>query len=95
MKVRELIQKLLNYNQDADISTSFSEDITLGFIFTNNDGDEFTEKTTPYVFIEPADSCPDCIHLHYECGEGMCSFYDKPCKEVTECYQFESNDEYD
>lgn len=94
MKVRELVQRLLEYNQDADISTSFSEDITLGFIFTNNDGKVFTKRTTPYVFIEPADSCPSCVHLYYECGEGMCSFYDKPCQEVEECYQFESDDEY-
>ena len=73
----------------------FRKDITLGFIYINNDGGEFTKKTTPQVFIEPVDSCPSCGHLYYECEEGMCSFYNKPCKEVKECYQFESDDEYD
>lgn len=86
MKVRELIQRLLEYNQDAEITTVFSEDITLAFIYTGENGEIFSKQSTPIVFIEPADSCPSCVHRD---DEGLCGFYGKPCADVEECYQFE------
>ena len=86
MKVRELIQKLSVYNLDADVTTPFSEDITLSFICKDDNGNVFSEKTTMLVFIEPCDSCPSCVHRD---DEGLCGFYGKPCADVEECYQFE------
>lgn len=48
MKVSELIDELKNYNSDAEITTTYSETIELGFI----DGDgEYSKEDTPLVFV--------------------------------------------
>ena len=84
------------FNQNADITLTTSEDIALSYICKDAiSGEELTEKTTNLVFIEPSDECVKCAWLYIECGEGMCSFYNKPCKEVEECYQFEEVDDYE
>ena len=96
MKISKLINELSTFNQDADVTLTTSEDITLSFIFKNMDtGEILTKKTTRQVFIEPCDQCPECTNLYYDCEEGMCSFYNKPCKEVEECYQFEEVNNYE
>lgn len=93
MKVKELIRELEEYNMDADITTSISEDI--GIAYVCSDGiNPFTKKTTPQLFIEPMDSCPICPHNYMDDATETrwCSIYDKPCGEVEECYEWESDD---
>lgn len=89
MKVKELSEKLKEYNPNADITTPMSEDITLSYIHKDQDDNNYTKKTTKLVFIEPMDSCPTCIHEYNDVGIMMCSYYGKPCRMVDECYQFE------
>lgn len=88
MKNEDLIRKLSKYNKDADVTLTTSEDITLSYI--SNDG-EFSKEDTPFIFIEPMDNCPECVHEYIHDDEGVkwCSFYDKPCRDVKECFQFE------
>ena len=52
MKNKELIEKLKEFNLEADVTTPFSEDICIGYI---DDDEKYNEKTTPIVFIEPCD----------------------------------------
>lgn len=75
---------------DADITTSISEDICIAYL-SNNGTDELTKKTTTQIFIEPTDSCPLCEHSYMSDEEMVrwCSFYDKACADVEECYQYE------
>lgn len=94
MKVFELIDKLKTFNPDANISLTSSEDICLSYIFKNINGEDYTKKDTLQVFIEPTDECSTCIHEYTTDGERLCSYYEKPCKNVEECYQYEEfNDE--
>ena len=81
-------KKLKAYNQDADCTLTTSEDITISYI---DDDGKYTKKNTPIVFIEPMDKCPECVHeyMHEDYDVRWCSFYDKECKKVEECYQFE------
>lgn len=51
MKNRELIERLLEYNWDADVSLTTSEDIYLSYIC--EDGED--ERTTKQIFIEGCD----------------------------------------
>lgn len=76
---------------DADVTTPMSEDICISYICKSNDGDELTKKSTPQVFIEPTDSCPLCDNNYMDDASETrwCSFYDKPCRDVVECYQWE------
>lgn len=92
LKINELISKLKEYNPEADISLTSSEDITLGYIFKSLDGEVYTKETTKQVFIEPTDSCPVCEFEYIENGIRMCSFYEKTCKSVKECFAFEESD---
>ena len=89
MKVCKLIEKLKEYNQEADITLTTSEEITLGYIFKTEDGTEYSKKTTKQVFIEPCDECPSCVHEYMNGDEMWCSFYDKSCETVEDCYQYE------
>ena len=96
MKVSELIDSLKKFNPDADITTPYSEDICLGWIYKDPEtGDELTKQSTMQVFIEQTDSCPTCVHEYTNTGVRMCSFYQKPCKLVEECYQYEEFTEYE
>ena len=88
-----MIESLKGYNQDADITLTTSEDITLSYICRDKDENILTKENTPIVFIEPTDECPQCVHEYTDTGERMCSFYNKPCKMVEECYQFEEFDD--
>lgn len=90
---KDLIEKLKEYNPNADVSLVDSEDITIGFICKTGDGKNFTPQTTPQLFIEGVDLCPTCVHEYIEDRERMCSFYGKPCRMVGECFQFEEYDE--
>lgn len=89
MKVKELIKELLEFDMDADVTTSISEDICISYISKSTEDVEYTEKTTPQVFIEPTDNCPICDYNYMNEEEEVrwCDFYDKPCKDVEECYQ--------
>ena len=55
MKVSELITKLMNYNQDAEITTPYSETIDLSYICIDNEGNPLDSRETPIVFIELCD----------------------------------------
>lgn len=93
MKNKDLIKKLQEYNLDADVSLVDSEDITIGFICKDHDGNDYIPTTTPQLFIEGVDLCPTCVHEYIEDSERMCSFYGRPCRMVGECYQYEEFDE--
>ena len=60
MKVSELIHKLYNYNQDAEITTPYSETIELSYICIDGDGNPVDSRETPIVFIEGVDYEQDC-----------------------------------
>lgn len=66
MKNRELIKQLLNYNMDADVTLTTSEDITLSFICVDANGEILSEKETSLIFIEGIDKVPD---ENYYCDE--------------------------
>ena len=94
LKIRKLIEKLKAYNQEADITLTTSEDITISYICKDPKTDQdWTPQTTMQCFIEAMDECPQCVHEYMNGDERWCSFYDKVCKEVQECYQFEEFDE--
>ena len=89
MKVKTLIEKLKEFNQEADITLTTSEDICLSYICKNPDtGEKLTKTNTKQVFIEPTDECPSCFHECISEGKLWCSFYEKWCREVEECYQY-------
>ena len=56
MKVKELIKELKEFNPNANISLTTSEDIILSYI---DWGGADNEKTTKQVFIEPCDAIAD------------------------------------
>ena len=89
MKIKELISKLSEYNEDADITLVDSEDITVSYICENLNGEKLTPKTTMQCFIEPMDNCIECASEYMKDDIRWCSFYDKPCIDVDECYNFE------
>lgn len=55
LKVKELIEILWNYNQDAEITTPYSETIDVSYICIDNDGNPVDSRETPLVFIELCD----------------------------------------
>lgn len=90
MKVSKLIEQLQDFNPNADITLPCSEDICIGWICKDyKTGEELTKKTTPQLFIEFDEECPVCVHSYIDDGERFCSYYDKHCADVEECYQFE------
>ena len=94
MKISKFIELLKTYNQNADITLTYSEDITLSYICKDKDYNDLTKEDTPIVFIEPVDECPQCVHEYMgDDDERWCSFYGKPCKMIEECFQFEEFDE--
>lgn len=48
MIVSELIEQLKSYNPDAEVTTTYSETIELGYV--DCDG-RYTERDTPIVFV--------------------------------------------
>ena len=93
MKIKKLIELLKTYNQDADITLTTSEDITVSYICKDTNGNPLSKETTMQCFIEGMDNCPECVHEYMNGDDRWCSFYDKECKKVDECYQFEEFDE--
>ena len=90
MLVKEFIAKLEKYNPDAEITLTTSEDITLSYICKDKNGNDLSIKNTPIIFIEPMDECPQCVHEYVgDDDRRWCSFYNKPCRMVEECFQFE------
>lgn len=55
MKVSELIHKLYNFNQDAEVTTPYSETITISYIYIDEMGNPLDSRETPVVFIEGCD----------------------------------------
>ena len=92
MLIKDFIKELSVYNPDADITLTTSENITTSFVCKDKMGNELTKKTTMQVFIEPMDNCPECTSEYMNGDVRWCSFYDKPCSDVEECYQFEEFD---
>lgn len=89
MKNRDLIKKLSEFNLDADVSLTTSEDIAISYI-SDDSGDK---KSTIRIFIEGIDECPYCIHEYKEDNEKQCDFYGMKCTDVEECYNFQGLDE--
>ena len=89
MKISDFIKELSKYNPNADITLTTSETISLSYICKDQNGNEFSPNDTPIVFIEPADCCIECTSEYMNGDVRWCSFYDKPCADVEECYQFE------
>ena len=56
----ELITKLMNYNQDAEIKTFYSDTIDLSHICFDEEGNPLDSRETPIVFIELCDYEQDC-----------------------------------
>ena len=94
MKIRDFIELLKEYNPDADITLTNSEDICLSYICEDiENGGKLTKEDTFLVFIEPKDVCPLCSSEYMNGDIMWCSFYDCACRDVEECYQFEEFDE--
>ena len=94
MKIKDLILKLSEYNQDADITLTYSEDITISYISEDSKtGEKLSPKNAMQCFIEPMDNCVECASEYMNGDVRWCSFYDAPCKDVNECYNFEEFNE--
>ena len=93
MEISKFIELLKEYNSDADITLTNSENICLSYICKDENGNELTKETTPMVFIEPMDLCPMCTSEYMNGDDMWCSAYDCACRDVEECYQFEELDE--
>lgn len=89
MKISDFIKELREFNQDADITLTTSETITLSYICKDPYGKELSKQDTPIVFIEPADCRVECTREYMNGNIRWCSFYDKACKEVEECNEYE------
>ena len=70
MKLRDFIKRLLCFDWDAEVKTSTSEDICIGYL---EDG-----KT---IFIDPSDCCPTCISYR----DGYCLEHGTECFAVDGC----------
>lgn len=55
MKVKELITELLEYNMDAEVVTSYTETIEIGYSECVDVNDCSDKKNTPFVFIDGCD----------------------------------------
>ena len=55
MKVKELITELLEYNMDAEVVTSYTETIEIGYSECVDVDDCSDKKNTPFVFIDGCD----------------------------------------
>ena len=95
MLCKELIKQLKEYNPNADVTLTTSEDICISYICKDNQGNELTKETTGLIFIEPMDLCPMCTSEYMNGDTMWCSFYDCACRDVEECYQFEELDDYE
>lgn len=90
MKIKELIKELQQYNKNADITLTTSEDICLSYISVDpNTNERLTEKTTLQVFIEPSGICYSCASEYMNGDTMWCSFYDRACKDIKECFEYE------
>lgn len=52
MKVRQLIKILMDYNMDAEVTTSCSETVEVSYVWMNG---QYDESNTPIVFIDGCD----------------------------------------
>ena len=77
LKINELITHLNEYNPDADITLTTSEDIILSYIGQGG----ANKQTTTQVFIEPCDICYTCVNE----TETYCTYHNKECSDVTGC----------
>ena len=59
MTVGELIHQLYNFNQEAEITTPYSETIELSYICVDENGNPLDSRETPIVFIELRDYIED------------------------------------
>lgn len=51
MNVVELMEELKKYNPNAEVTTPYSETISVGYVASVED-ETFTPENTPFVFIE-------------------------------------------
>ena len=85
MKVKELINKLNEFNPNADVSLTVSEDIKLTYVYSV-DGKEYSKKDTNQLFIEPVDACEVCTYY----DDDYCKVHNKSCDSVKQdCMFFE------
>lgn len=91
MKINNLIEELNDYNLNADITLTSSEDIAISYICKDLNGNDLTKKTTMQVFIKGVDKYRECSseYINEETDELWCNYYDKPCKDKETCEQFE------
>lgn len=81
MKVKDLINSLKEYNPNANVVLTTSEEIFLSFI-----GDENTsKKNAEVVFIEGCDFCASCYYYDIE----YCKFYEDYCYSINDCEIFD------
>ena len=59
MKNKELIKILLDYNLEADVTLTTSEDIEISYISGHTNGKKFDKNNTPILFIEGKDICEE------------------------------------
>lgn len=81
---KDLINKLKEYNPDADVTLVDSEDITISY---HDDG--YTVSDTPQLFIVGVDFISVCVNEYIDNDERMCRFYGRPCRLVAKCSQYE------
>ena len=80
---KDLINSLKEFNPEANVTLTTSEDICISYI-TEGGADK---SNTPHIFIEECDICSNCF---YE-SETYCTFYNQECSDVEECYQHLNN----
>lgn len=54
MKNKDLINQLKEFNLNAEVTLTTSEDIFVSYI-DNGGGKKFDKSNTPFIFIEPCD----------------------------------------
>ena len=87
MKNKDLIDKLSQFNPEAEVTTPISEDIRISYI----SGDGENERTTNLIFIEPCDICDTCFFEE----ETYCSFHNEECSDVKNNCSYLSKEGYD
>ena len=91
MKNRDLIENLKQYNLDADVTLTTSEDILLSYISEDNEGNKLTKEDTMLIFIEGCDEYMECAHeyMHETYDSRWCSLHDYECVDKRDCLYFE------
>ena len=74
MLLKNLLELLKDYNPEANVTLTTSEDIELSFIGE----DKYNARI---IFIEGCDTVKSCYYYNEE----YCNYYGTNCEEITEC----------